>query len=124
MRTLDYGEDDRIVLPGKILDAFSEYDWPGNVRELQNVLQRYLTVGRLEFESGWKAKQVEDQTIISLDEIDGDDLKSKVDNFEKQLILNSLEKAKWNRNEVCTRLKLPRRTLSYKINKYGINLPR
>ena len=122
MRTMKYGGDKRVVLPGKILDAFTEYDWPGNVRELQNVLQRYLTVGSLEFESGWKAKETEIETM-GLDEIDGDNLKSKVDNFEKKLILRSLEKAQWNRCLASLNLKIPRRTFSYKIKKHGINLP-
>ena len=123
MKTMKHSGDKRFVLPGKILDAFSEYDWPGNVRELQNVLQRYLTVGRLEFESGWKAKQVDAESNLDLDEIAGDDLKSKVANFEKHLLLKSLEEVKWNRSLACEKLNLPRRTLFYKINKYGLNMP-
>ena len=31
------------------MTALSSYDWPGNIRELQNVLLRYLTMGRLDF---------------------------------------------------------------------------
>ncbi|MCP4406017.1 MAG: response regulator, partial [bacterium] len=37
------------TLPGHILHQLYHHDWPGNIRELQNVLQRYLTVNRLEF---------------------------------------------------------------------------
>jgi PAS domain S-box-containing protein len=35
--------------PGEILDAMVDYDWPGNVRELQNVINRYLTLGEIDF---------------------------------------------------------------------------
>ena len=31
------------------MDILMEYDWPGNVRELRNVLQRYVTLGAIEF---------------------------------------------------------------------------
>ena len=33
----------------RILQTLYQHDWPGNIRELQNVLQRYLSFGRLEF---------------------------------------------------------------------------
>ena len=39
----------RTMLPGKVLQALYRHEWPGNIRELQNVLQRYLTLNRLEF---------------------------------------------------------------------------
>lgn len=110
------------VLPGNILDAFVEYDWPGNVRELQNVLQRYLTMGRLEFASGWQAKPSAISEVITPEEIGGDDFRSKVDGFEKRLILKSLEKCHWNRTRVCAELKIPRRTLFNKMKRHGLDL--
>jgi PAS domain S-box-containing protein len=39
-------------LPGHVTEALLSYDWPGNIRELQNVLQRYLTLKRLDFIGG------------------------------------------------------------------------
>ena len=30
-------------------DAMLEYNWPGNVRELQNTIQRFVTLGKLDF---------------------------------------------------------------------------
>lgn len=119
MHTFNRGEEHR-VLPGKILDAFVEYDWPGNVRELQNVLQRYLTMGRLEFSSGWTTKSLDVEKSPDSDEMAGDDLRGKVENFEKRVILQSLEKVQWNRSKLCDVLGIPRRTLTYKLHKYGI----
>ena len=40
------------LLPGQVTEALLNYDWPGNIRELQNVLQRYLTLKRLDFAGG------------------------------------------------------------------------
>lgn len=119
MQAFNRGEEHR-VLPGKVLDAFVEYDWPGNVRELQNVLQRYLTMGRLEFASGWTTKSMDTEKAAEPDEIAGEDLRDKVDRYEKKIILQSLEKVRWNRTRLCTLLGIPRRTLTYKLNKYGI----
>lgn len=119
MRSFNHGKEQR-SLPGKILDAFVEYDWPGNVRELQNVLQRYLTMGRLEFESGWITKSLEPDAITEPEMVEGDDLRGKVETFERHLILKTLEKVKWNRTKVCDVLRIPRRTLTYKLSKYGI----
>jgi PAS domain S-box-containing protein len=120
MHAFKRGEEHR-VLPGKILDAFVEYDWPGNVRELQNVLQRYLTMGRLEFASGWTTKSLDaEKAGEAADEVTGGDLHCIVDNYEKKIILQSLEKVRWNRTKLCTVLGIPRRTLTYKLNKYGI----
>ncbi|HDI59109.1 MAG TPA: sigma-54-dependent Fis family transcriptional regulator [Desulfobacteraceae bacterium] len=38
-----------VRVPGRIMDLLMDHDWPGNVRELRNVLQRYATLGHLEF---------------------------------------------------------------------------
>ena len=38
-----------VQVAGRTMGMLIDYDWPGNVRELRNVLQRYATLGRLEF---------------------------------------------------------------------------
>lgn len=108
------------VLPGKIVDAFMEYEWPGNVRELQNVLQRYLTVGRLEFASGWRAKALEPKTNAEQLDVEGENLQHKIENFEKQLILQSLDSNRWHRSNVAADLGITTRTLFNKMKKLGI----
>lgn len=119
LKSFNLGEEHR-VLPGKILDALVEYDWPGNVRELQNVLQRYLTMGRLEFASGWTTKTLEMEKNGAQVVMTDGTLKELVEHYEKQVLLQTLEKVHWNRTKLCPLLDIPRRTLTYKLNKYGI----
>ncbi|MCP4402483.1 MAG: PAS domain S-box protein, partial [bacterium] len=59
------GGKQRTTLPGKIVEALYKYDWPGNIRELQNVLQRYLTVGRLDLTGAGAVESVEQGDIVS-----------------------------------------------------------
>lgn len=110
------------VLSGNIIDAFVEYDWPGNVRELQNVLQRYLTMGKLEFSSGWKARRPALKEQALANDADGEDFRAMVDDFERRLIIQSLERCRWRRNLVCSDLGIPRRTLFSKMKKYGLDV--
>lgn len=122
IRSMSSGKDNQ-VLSGNILEAFVEYDWPGNVRELQNVLQRYLTMGRLEFASGWKRrKPIFDEKPDGKMNSGELDFRGKMDEYEKRLLLNSLEKCRWRRSLVCKDLKIPRRSLFNKMRKYGLDL--
>jgi PAS domain S-box-containing protein len=111
------------VLSGKILDTFVQYEWPGNVRELQNVLQRYLAVGRLEFASGWKTDTMEPQVVLEPTGFEQGNFRDMVSQFEKHLIAQALQKYQWNRTKVATELGIPRRTLFNKMRHYELNLP-
>ena len=112
------------IIPGYITDALLNYDWPGNVRELQNVLQRYLTVGNLDF---MKNSHLQGQPPVAA--VNPGDILAQPDTnyrktlerFEKDLILKALNKTRWNRSEVTRLLGIPRRTLYHKIKKLGIN---
>ena len=50
----------------------------------------------------------------------GDSLTEKVDEFEKKNIVKALEKTKGSITEAAKILRMPRKTLEYKIGKYGI----
>ena len=41
----------QIELDQASMDRLSQYHWPGNVRELQNILRRFVVLGKLEFDS-------------------------------------------------------------------------
>lgn len=112
------------IIPGKYMEALYNYHWPGNVRELQNVLQRYLAIGNLDFlESYQPIEESSNETLretkIALDR-SASGFRQKVASFEKVLLLEALNKSNWNRNKATGLLNIPRRTLYQKMKKYGL----
>lgn len=95
-------------VPGGIMDILMEYPWPGNVRELRNVLQRYVTLGSLEFlspdaDAGAKA------IPMALN------LRESVQHLEKSLIAKALRQAGGNRTRAAALLGISRRALFRKM---------
>jgi len=98
----------RATVPGRIMDILMEYEWPGNVRELRNVLQRYVTLGHLEFlppgpESG--------KTLIP----PALNLREAVQELEKTLISRALRQTAGNRTRAANLLGISRRALFRKM---------
>jgi transcriptional regulator with PAS, ATPase and Fis domain len=116
-----YGDGEKPPLPFEVWEAFQSYNWPGNVRELQNVLQTYVTLGRLDF-MGKIQGTVESTGSPSLYDIpaDAEGLREAVDAFEKKFILHTLEKTRWHRSRAASVLKLDRRTLHRKMEAHRI----
>ncbi len=110
-------------LPGGVMDALINYDWPGNIRELQNVLQRYLITGHLDLLGKDTFESTNNDDNLSIDEETsqkGWDYFTKVKSLEKNLIINALEKNRWNKSKVAAELGIPRRTLYRKLKKIGL----
>lgn len=95
-------------VPGHAMDILIEYDWPGNVRELRNVLQRYVTLGHLEFLSPRSA-------IGSASISTGLNLRQAVQDLEKSLISKALQQAGGNRTHAAALLGISRRALFRKL---------
>jgi len=106
------------VLPGRILEALYRYDWPGNIRQLQNVLQRYLTLKRLDFGDG--VRQVEDDIAGQASDQEGIGLRETMEDFEKRFIAKILEQNHGHRGKTAEMLCIPPRTLRRKMEKYQI----
>jgi DNA-binding NtrC family response regulator len=102
------------------------YSWPGNVRELRNIVERLVVLkgsGKLSAHdlpielkgvNGYRTPQG-----IEISD-DGICLNSAVTEFEKALILQSLEKTKWVKNKAAKLLQLNRTTLVEKIKRHRI----
>ncbi|KIX10884.1 acetoacetate metabolism regulatory protein AtoC [Dethiosulfatarculus sandiegensis] len=104
-------------LPSKDLALLLQHDWPGNVRELQNVLERYLAFGNLDFMNYGASIMVMDE---SAETALAGDLRKAMAQLERRLILQALEKHNWNRSRTATALGLPRKTLFRKMQKLNI----
>ncbi len=109
------------------LDLLYAYAWPGNIRELKNLVERLVVLKQV----GWlqpadlptkirgTRKVIVPPPAKEITE-DGISLATAVTEFEKALILQSLEKAKWVKNKAAKLLHLNRTTLVEKIKRYEI----
>ncbi|HJT54350.1 MAG TPA: sigma 54-interacting transcriptional regulator, partial [Candidatus Angelobacter sp.] len=107
------------------LRPLMDYGWPGNVRELENVIERAVVlsngpvigiellpdhiVGR-----GSPGKMFEHRPDASLFEI--------VEDCERRLIVDMLEKCNWNQTEAADRFHIPLSTLNQKIKRLNIEV--
>jgi len=102
------------LLPGKVMEALYAYDWPGNVRELENMLRRYLAVGRLDF-LNLKSSPTWEQPRLSASLMHTMTLADAVEHFEKDLLVKTLEKNQWHKARAAANLGISRRTLFRKL---------
>ena len=118
---------------GKTIDRISSetmgnlarYPWPGNVRELQNVIERavILTTGSvLQISSDdLEAPNNVAQNPAQAGALSVPGGSSSLESFEKDFILQALRKYGGNQTRAAHHLGLTRRTLIYRLEKYGIH---
>jgi len=111
----DYGNYFIKSITEKALEALLKYDYPGNIRELENIIQRIMVTCPKE--------EIDEDDIpydINITKSAGSNLDSKVDDYEKRMIADALEKTKGNKKQAAELLKINRVTLISKIKKYGL----
>lgn len=107
-------------MPGHLMEALINYDWPGNVRELQNVIQRYLSMGRMDFlaplfNNAGSASGNREKSLP------GFNLQEHTGNLEKTIIMDALNRYHWNKSRAADALKISRKTLTRKLKRLGLN---
>ncbi len=109
------------------LAVLGGYAWPGNIRELRNLMERLLVFKDYGFidvdDLPLKIRKTLDANVgslgVSLAE-DGICFNTAVTEFEKTLILQSLEKTRWVKKKAAQLLHLNRTTLVEKIKRHRI----
>jgi two-component system NtrC family response regulator len=109
-------------LPAGLVPYFSGYRWPGNVRELENIIERLtvLSVGDeilLSDLPDFLRREKPPETAHFELPPQGVSLEA----MEKELILQTLRKFDWNQTKAAAFLDLSRRTLIYRMEKYGFH---
>lgn len=108
----------------KAMRLLMEYDWPGNVRELENSVERAITLagdGAIIQPEDLPHKIIESTPNMALPSaISADSLRGAVDNLERHLIHDALEKYRWNKSEVARKLGISRLGLQKKMDRLGI----
>ena len=120
LKEFNYDEKKTSVLTPQVMKALQDYDWPGNIRELQNVLQRLMTIKRLDLNLVPDNSEPEADLSTESDVSSAEGLKSLMENYEKQLILDALEKNKWRRLKSASELNINRKTLFKKMKQHGL----
>jgi transcriptional regulator with PAS, ATPase and Fis domain len=109
-----YNAEDRLAdLPEKLRAMLYNYDWPGNVRELTNTIQRYLATDTVTLPG-----RPQQEPEITKPAAAG--LHDAVESLERNMIKKALQQTQWHRGATARLLKMPRRSLQRKIQKYDL----
>jgi DNA-binding NtrC family response regulator len=123
-----------------------DHDWTGNVRELENVVERAVVLSTQErmdvdlLPEGIHSKEIVRGVRLQLSEfmpsLTGDrsagsaavhtqpSLFQIMDEVERRIIVDMLERTNWNQTDAAERFKIPLSTLNQKIKRLGIDVHR
>jgi two-component system response regulator AtoC len=117
-----YGNGREIEVHPEVIEVSQKYDWPGNVRELENVIERALvlttdnqiTTNNLPANISRK-KDIKSEQSASFDRQD-----VSLEDAERQIISQTLQRTGGNRSKAARILKIPRHVLLYRMKKFGL----
>jgi DNA-binding NtrC family response regulator len=112
-------------LSPEALRAMLDYDWPGNVRELENAMERgvvlsggpTITLDLLPQQlSGtvYTAAVLDHKTDASLFDI--------MEEIERRILADRLERCNWNQTEAAEFLRIPLSTLNQKVKRLNVEI--
>jgi len=135
----------RIFTPSA-MKLLMDYDWPGNVRELENVVERAVVLSTQErvdvdlLPESLRSKEIVRGVRLQLSEflppLPGEagsraaadhpnpSLFQIIDEVERRIIVDMLERTGWNQTEAAERFLIPLSTLNQKIKRLGIDVRR
>jgi len=107
-------------LTSEARDMLLKYDYPGNVRELVNIIERAVVIARDQYittdDLPFKSVSFPDDSGKKYSGA----LRESVDELEKKLIIESMEKTQDNQTKAAEILGISERMLRYKLKKYGL----
>lgn len=129
-----------IYFSDEVIEIFSRYYWPGNFREFRNIIKRAVLLTRndtimrssLPDELVIEALQFTANIPPIMQELNSDRTDEDTDNrnelsrvaskSEKELIVSTLEKVRFNKSKAARLLNVDRKTLYNKMRQYNIPL--
>lgn len=122
----------------QVIEIFTRYSWPGNLRELGNIIKRAVLLSKgdlitadtlpdeLAEETGAIRQEEQPAAERPVQEIhpatEDADLRETSRRSEKELIVATLEKVRYNKSKAARILNVDRKTLYNKMKQYGIPL--
>lgn len=106
------------------LERLLNHEWPGNVRELENEVERLCVLAG--------ADEMISAELLSNHIVDNaknkypgyrvaGKLKDALEDLEKQMIRDGLERTRWNKSKLAKELGISRAGLIMKVEKYGLD---
>ena len=98
----------------EVMEVFLAHNWPGNVRELENVIEHAVIISKKEqILLGDLPQSVLQKPLIPQEF-------HTLQDYEKSIILKTLEETNWNKHQTARMLKINRSTLYAKMKRYGL----
>jgi DNA-binding NtrC family response regulator len=118
------GTGERVLAP-EALRVLLDYDWPGNVRELENAMERGVVLSSdrtitadllpSQLTGGtYSASILEHRPDASLFDL--------MEEIERRIIADRLERCHWNQTEAAEFFKIPLSTLNQKIKRLNVEI--
>jgi len=111
----------------EVMGALHAYDWPGNVRELENLVKRLTILCEnpvVGFDDLPENIQESSRSITPAEQVIINkemNLHEAVQNYEKRIILEALQKSNWVKSKAAKLLNINRTTLVAKIKKQNLD---
>lgn len=113
--------DKKLRVSQRVIKYLKKQYFPGNIRELENIIaSSYAMCQTNTIELSDLPESIfsdEDEQDIILNNID---LKTRLENFEKNVLITTLEDMNNSKSKVAKELGISRRQLYYKLEKYNI----
>jgi transcriptional regulator with PAS, ATPase and Fis domain len=98
----------------EVMEILLAHSWPGNVRELENVIEHAIIVAKQDKILPKDLPQYLLQKPLAVQEL------TTLQDYEKNLILRTLQQTNWNKHKAAKRLNINRSTLYGKMKRYGL----
>jgi Nif-specific regulatory protein len=108
----------RISTPA--IDMLMSYHWPGNVRELENCIERAVILSNDDVIHGHHLPPTL-QTAEASGTTPSETLPVKLDNMERELILDALKTSRGNKTKAAQALGITERLMGLRVKKHGID---
>lgn len=124
--SLENGMPLRELAP-EALRVMMDYGWPGNVRELENAMERAVVLSRgPQIPPDLLPSQLRGQTYSTalLEENTSTSLFDVMEEIERRIIADRLERCNWNQTEAAEYFRIPLSTLNQKIKRLNVEVRR
>ncbi len=98
----------------EVIEILLAHSWPGNVRELENVIDHAIIISKQDKVLSKDLPQFLSQKPLPPQE------STTLQDYEKNLILKTLQDTNWNKHRASKKLNINRSTLYGKIKRYGL----